>query len=91
MAYVAWEGGRYSLPVENVTELLLVRITQTEIFVYAQNLKLVARHELRRRSAGEYVVTPGHRPKAHCGPGLDPLRAVYSELGDGADDFLWGT
>ena len=42
--FVAWEGNRYSLPVENVTELLPVRITQTEIFVYAQNLKLVARH-----------------------------------------------
>ncbi|TMQ07139.1 MAG: IS21 family transposase [Deltaproteobacteria bacterium] len=86
--FVAWEGNRYSLPVENVTELLPVRITQTEIFVYAQNLKLVARHELHPRGAGEDVVAPGHRPKADRGPGLDQLRTVYRELGDGADDFL---
>ena len=86
--FVAWEGNRYSLPAENVTELLPVRITQTEIFVYAQNLKLVARHELRPRGAGEDVVAPGHRPKPDRGPGLDQLRVAYGELGDGAEDFL---
>jgi len=86
--FVAWEGNRYSLPVENVTEILPVRITQTEIFVYAQNLKLVARHELRRRGSGDLVVAPGHRPKPDRGPGLDQLRVAYGELGDGADDFL---
>lgn len=86
--FIAWEGNRYSLPVENVTEILPVRITQTEIFVYAQNLKLVARHELRRRGGGDLVVSPGHRPKPDRGPGLDQLRVAYGELGDGADEFL---
>jgi transposase len=86
--FIAWEGNRYSLPVEHVTELLPVRITQTEIFVYAQNLKLAARHELRPRSAGEDVVAPGHRPKPDRGPGLDQLRLTFRELGDGADEFL---
>ena len=86
--FVAWEGNRYSLPVENVTELLPVRITQTEIFVYGQDLKQVARHELRRRGGGELVVAPGHRPKPDRGPGLDQLRVAYRDLGDGADDFL---
>lgn len=86
--FVAWEGNRYSLPVEHVTELLPVRITQNEIFVYAQNLKLIARHELRRRGTGEDVVTAGHRPKPDRGPGLDQLRLAYRELGDGGDEFL---
>lgn len=86
--FVAWEGNRYSLPVENVTELLPVRITQTEIFVYGQDLKLVARHELRPRGAGELVVAPGHRPKPDRGPGLDQLRVAYGDLGAGAGDFL---
>jgi len=86
--FVAWEGNRYSLPVENVTELLPVRITQNELFVYAQNLKLIARHELRRRGGGEAIVAPGHRPKPDRGPGLDQLRVAYRELGDDADDFL---
>lgn len=86
--FVAWDGNRYSLPAENVTELLPVRITQTEIFVYGQDLKLVAQHELRPRGAGELVIAPGHRPKPDRGPGLDQLRVVYRELGDGADLFL---
>ncbi|HWN67033.1 MAG TPA: IS21 family transposase [Haliangium sp.] len=86
--YVAWEGNRYSLPVEHVTELLPVRITQTELYVYGQDLKLVARHALRPRGAGETVDAPGHRPRPDRGPGLDQLRVAYRELGDGADDFL---
>jgi transposase len=86
--YVAWEGNRYSLPVEHVTELLPVRITQTELYVYGQELKLVARHELRPRGAGETVDAPGHRPRPDRGPGLDQLRVAYRELGDGADVFL---
>jgi len=86
--YVAWDGNRYSLPVEHVTELLPVRITQTEIFVYGQHLKLVARHELRPRGGGETVDAPGHRPRPDRGPGLDQLRSVFRELGDSADDFL---
>jgi transposase len=86
--FVAWESNRYSLPVEHVTELLPVRITQSEIFVYAQDLSLVARHELRRRGAGDLVIAPGHRPQPGRGPGLDQLRVAYRELGDGADDFL---
>lgn len=86
--FVAWDGNRYSLPVENVTELVPVRITQQEIFVYGQDLKLIARHELRRRGGGELVVAPGHRPRPDRGPGLDQLRVAYRDLGDGADDFL---
>jgi transposase len=86
--FVAWDGNRYSLPAENVTELLPVRITQSEIFVYGQDLRLVAQHELRPRGAGELVIAPGHRPKPDRGPGLDQLRVVYRELGDGADLFL---
>jgi hypothetical protein len=88
--FVAWEGNRYSLPVENVTELLPVRITQNEIFVYGQNLQLVAKHELRPRGAGELVIAPGHRPKPDRGPDLDQLRIAYGEIGDAAERFLVG-
>jgi transposase len=88
--FVAWEGNRYSLPVENVTELLPVRITQNEIFVYGQNLQLVTKHELRPRGAGELVIAPGHRPKPDRGPDLEQLRIAYGEIGDAADRFLVG-
>lgn len=88
--FVAWEGNRYSLPVENVTELLPVRITQNEIFVYGQNLQLVAKHELRPRGAGELVIAPGHRPRPDRGPDLEQLRIAYGAIGDAADRFLVG-
>lgn len=44
--FVAWEGNRYAVPYEHVTDILPVRITQQELFVYAADLRCVARHEL---------------------------------------------
>jgi len=87
--YVAWEGNRYSLPYEHVTDILPVRVTQREIYVYAADLKLIARHELRRKGAGEIVDFPGHRPAAaRRGPDLDQLRVAFEGLGPQAGAFF---
>jgi len=50
--FVAWDGNRYAVPYDHVTDILPVRITQRELFVYAADLRCVARHELAPRSAG---------------------------------------
>lgn len=87
--FIAWEANRYSLPYEYVTDILPVRITQTELFVYAADLSLVARHELRPKGAGEEITLPGHRPVSKAtGADLDLLRKAYEELG--AASFLAG-
>ena len=44
--FVAWEGNAYAVPYDHVTDILPVRITQRELFVYAADLTCVARHEL---------------------------------------------
>ena len=87
--YVAWNGNWYSLPYEHVTDILPVRVTAAELFVYAADLKCIARHELRRKGAGEKATLPEHRPaRVGRGPDLDQLRRAYQGLGEPAAHFL---
>jgi transposase len=87
--YIAWEGNWYSLPYEYVTEILPVRITENELFVYKADLTCIARHELKPRGAQEQSTLKGHRPPhAERGPDLDQLRRAFQDLGDPAAAFL---
>ena len=87
--FIAWEGNWYSLPYEHVTEILPVRITENELFVYKPDLTCIARHQLYPRGAQEKSILPGHRPRRVChGPGLDQLRRAFADLGEQAKDFL---
>lgn len=88
--FVAWDGNRYAVPYEHVTDFLPVRITQREILVYAADLALVARHELRPRSAGLDVDPDGlhRRARRQSAADLDLVRRTYEELGDEAAAFF---
>lgn len=89
--FIAWEGNRYSLPYEHVTELLPVRITQSEVLVYAADLRLIARHELLPKGRATKVTLPGHHPPPYRhGPDLDQLRACYAEMDPRAARFFAG-
>ncbi len=87
--FLAWEGNGYSLPYEYVTEILPVRITENELFVYKPDLTLIARHALLPRGAQRQSILDGHRPRlAERGPDLDQLRRAFADLGDRAPAFL---
>jgi transposase len=87
--FLAWDGNRYSLPYEHVTDILPVRITQRELYVYAADLRLIARHELCRKGLGKDVELPGHHPRSSVrGADLDQLRRAFEEMGLGAPAFL---
>lgn len=87
--FLAWDGNRYSLPYEHVTDILPVRITQREIYVYAADLRLIARHELWPKGLGKDVELPGHHPRNSArGADLDQLRRAFEEMGPAAPGFL---
>jgi transposase len=87
--FIAWESNWYSLPYEYVTELLPVRITETELFVYKADLTCIARHPLLPRGAQQKSVLDGHRPRlADRGPDLDQLRVAFAGIDDKAAAFL---
>jgi transposase len=87
--FIAWEGNGYSLPYEYVTELLPVRVTEKELFVYRADLTCIARHALLPRGAQLRSILEGHRPRhADRGPDLDQLRHAFAALGEQAEAFL---
>ena len=89
--FVAWDGNRYAVPYEHVTDLVPLRITQHELFVYAADLRCVARHELAPRGGGRTVAKPGtHQPWRTAVADLDQLRTAFVALGDEAQAFFEG-
>lgn len=87
--FIAWDANWYSLPYEYVTEILPVRITENEIFIYKPDLTRIARHALLPRGAQQKSILDGHRPRrAEHGPDLDQLRRAFADLGDPAAAFL---
>lgn len=87
--FIAWEGNWYSLPYEHVTEILPVRITESELFVYRADLSCIARHPLLPRGAQLQSILEGHRPRlADRGPDLDQLRTAFASIDERAAAFL---
>jgi transposase len=89
--FIAWDGNRYAVPYDSIYDILPVRVTARELFVYAPDLHLLARHELAPRSAGlDLDPAQLHRAGSRPSVDLDALRATFEALGDGAADFFAG-
>jgi len=88
--FVAWEGNAYAVPYEHVTDLLPVRITEHELFVYAADLSCVARHELAPRGLGRKLDPAGLHPVPgrHSPIDLDQLRTAFEQMGPDAAAFF---
>lgn len=88
--FVDWEGNRYAVPYEHVTDILPVRITQQELFVYAADLTCVARHELAPRGAGKKL-DPARLhppPRQRLAVDLEQLAVAFQGLGEGGAAFF---
>ena len=89
--FVAWDGNRYAVPYDAIYDLLPIRVTERELFVYAPDIELLVRHELAPRSAGVDVTPPSvHRTPDRRGADLDHLRATFEDLGNDAKEFFLG-
>lgn len=88
--FVEWRGNRYAVPYEHITDLLPIRITQHELFVYAADLRCVARHELAPRGAGVKLDPTGIHPRLHRKSAIDvdQLAVAFTNMGEGAASFF---
>jgi hypothetical protein len=87
--FVDYGGNRYAVPYDQVTDILPLRITERELFVYAANFECVARHELAERG-GHHELDPAglHHRGGRPAIDLDQLRQTYEGMGEGAADFF---
>lgn len=87
--YVEWQGNRYAVQYDHVTDFLPLRITQSELFVYGPDLTCLARYELRPRGLGEKLDPLGlHARNRKAAIDVDKLRQTFEQMGDGAAAFL---
>ncbi|HEY4055305.1 MAG TPA: IS21 family transposase [Kofleriaceae bacterium] len=88
--FVAWAGNHYAVPYEHVTDILPLRVTERELFVYAADLRCVARHELAPRGAGEHLDPAGLHPNpVKKSPiDIDQLRIAFDGMGERAAEFF---
>jgi hypothetical protein len=88
--YVAWGGNRYAVPYDHVTDLLPVRVTERELFVYAADLRCIARHELAPRGAGRKLDPAGLHPSPQRKSpiDLDQLKLAFDGMGEQAAEFF---
>ncbi len=88
--FVAWEGNQYAVPYDHVTDILPVRITQRELFVYAADLLVIARHELGPRGAGLRLDPASLHPPPHRKSpiDLDQIKVAFDKMGGRAGEFF---
>ena len=88
--FVDWAGNHYAVPYEHVTDILPVRITQRELFIYAADLACIARHELAPRGGGLKLDPAGLHPppRGKSAVDLDQLGVAFEGLGPGGPSFF---
>ncbi len=87
---VSWNVTPYSVPCEHVLEIVVVRATEQEVFVYDAELNLLTRHGRAPRGQLEPVVDPAHRPKKKHRHDIDLLVVRMGELGEVGAVFAAG-
>lgn len=100
--FIDWNGNRYAVPYDHIADILPVRITQHELFVYAADLRCIARHELATKGQGLSLDPAGYHPppRSISALDLDQLRTTFEQMGEGGTEFsrllavtparLWG-
>lgn len=87
---IAHGGNQYSVPWQQMGEVLPVRVTETELFVYDHHIREIARHTLRLGQTGSKEIREEHRPPKDHHQQVEELRKRFRELGDIALCFLEG-
>lgn len=88
--FVAWDGNRYAVPYDRITDILPIRITERELFIYAPDLALVARHELVPKGQSKDVGGDQYHPRRsrQSAMDLDQVERTFAALGGAAASFF---
>ena len=88
--FIDWQANRYAVPYDHITDLLPIRITERELFVYAADLECIAAHELAPRGRGLKIDPQGFHRSDRRRPAidLDQIRAAFEQMGEHAAEFF---
>jgi transposase len=88
--YIEFETNLYPVPYEHVADILTMKATEHEVFIYSVDLALLVRHE--RIPAGSGIKLDAHQIHGarKIRYGLEPVRDQFIALGDNSEQFLKG-
>jgi len=87
---VDWGGTPYSVPYAYLLDLVVVRVTEDEVFVYGHDLTEIARHERAPKGQTKPVTDPAHRPAKRSRYDIDALVFRMGQLGEVGAAFAAG-
>jgi len=89
--FVTYRHNQYSVPWRHVGQVLPLRITESELFVYGPHIQQIARHTLLPPGAThQQQVLPGHRPTESRRLQDERLRESFDAFGKIGQVFLSG-
>jgi hypothetical protein len=88
--FLEFDTNRYSLPYEYVADILSLKATEDEIFIYSPELDIIARHERLPKGANKTVENPQHRISKRLRYGIEPVKEAFLAIGEAAQTFLRG-
>ena len=88
--YIEFETNLYPVPYEHVADILTMKATEHEVFIYSVDLVLLVRHE--RVPAGSGIKLDAHQIHGarKIRYGLEPVRDQFIALGENSEQFLKG-
>ena len=88
--YLEFETNRYPVPFEYVTDILTLKATEEEIFIYSPELSLIVRHERLPAGTVATLDATGIHGSQVIRYGLEPVRDQFLSLGEASETFLRG-
>lgn len=87
---IGYANHHYSVPWQQIGQMLPVRITQDEVQIYDRLLNRIARHRLWCGPRGGKTVDPQHDPPRDVQRQMELLQARYAELGPEGNEYFEG-
>lgn len=88
--FIEFETNCYSVPYEYVGDILALKATDNEVFIYSPYIELIATHQRCGSGCAQTLEEPAHRQSKKIRYGLEPIRETFERLGEHATDFLIG-
>jgi len=78
--FLDFETNRYSVPYEYVADILTLKATEQEVFIYSPEIEVVAHHERLPQGAGKTSEKPEHRTSKKSATVLNRSETLSSPL-----------
>lgn len=89
-AFIEFDTNLYSVPFGHMGEIVALKATEHEIFVYSPYLDLLAHHPRHPKGACRKEESAQHRTCASLRYGVEPVKEAFERLGDAAPEYLAG-